>query len=373
MNLKKSNELMPYYFNAFVTLCAVIIFYLLVSDVVGVKKLLLGIISIFKPFIVGFAFAYILNIPYKKIKSFLNIKSEKSKAIVSLIITYLSFATLLTAFLMLVVPELIVSLSSLIQDFPKMAAEVVEFLEAWSLKLGISEQVSDTIMNNSSKIMETMFTSVSSLLPKVTDLLSTLITGFTDLFLSFIISIYMLIDKEKLLKGVHKVRMAFLKEGHNVFLDKLSLRANKIFGGFLVGQLLDSFVVSMLNLVMMLLLSIPYAFLIAVIVLFTNIIPFFGSALGMVPSFILILFVSPQKAIIYLIMALIIQQIDGNYIGPKILGESLGISPFWVLFALLVSGNLFGFFGLLLGVPTFALIASFFKDLLNEKLTVNRD
>lgn len=368
MKLKTNKQILPYFIYTFFTLCAVIVFYLIASDFSRLQSGFATLVMIFKPIIIGFAFAYILNIPYTKIQSKLKIKSEKKNKAISLIVTILSAFVLVSLFLMLVIPELINSLSSLILDFPNMAKEFIQFLDVTAVKLGVSEQITDAWLKNSANIMDTILQSLSMILPKLTDLITALVSGFMDIFLSFIISIYMLIEKDKLLYAFDMVRHAFLKLSHNDFIDTFMMRANKIFGGFLVGQLLDSFVVAMMNLVVMIAFSIPYAFLVAVIVLFTNIIPFFGSALGMIPSFFIIVFVSPEKAIIYLISALIIQQIDGNIIGPKILGGSLGISPFWVLFALLVSGNLFGFFGLLLGVPSFALFASFFRDAVHKRL-----
>ena len=149
---------------------------------------------------------------------------------------------------------------------------------------------------------------------------------------------------------------------------ELTTRANKIFGDFLSGKILDSMIVAVLTFVILMLVKMPYAMLVSFIIGMTNIIPFFGPFIGAVPSFFIILFISPQKAILFIIIIIVIQQIDGNIIGPKILGDSLGISPFWILFSLLIFGKLLGFIGLVIGVPLFVLAYSIIKDLVESRL-----
>ncbi|MED9947581.1 MAG: AI-2E family transporter, partial [Peptacetobacter hiranonis] len=149
---------------------------------------------------------------------------------------------------------------------------------------------------------------------------------------------------------------------------ELTHRANKIFGKFLGGKILDSFIIAIITFVILTIFKMPYTLLVTVIVGVTNVIPFFGPFFGAIPSVILVRFVSPIKAFWLLIIILIIQQLDGNVIGPKILGDSIGVSAFWILFALLIAGKFLGLVGMLLGVPLFAFIYSIIKDVTEERL-----
>ena len=145
-------------------------------------------------------------------------------------------------------------------------------------------------------------------------------------------------------------------------------RSNYTFGKFLSGKILDSLIIGIMTFIILYVCKMPYALLVSVIVGITNIIPFFGPFIGAVPSFIIILFVDPVKALWFLLIVFVIQQIDGNIIGPKILGDSIGISAFWILFAILVAGKFLGIVGMVIGVPLFAVVYSIIKEIVEERL-----
>ena len=149
---------------------------------------------------------------------------------------------------------------------------------------------------------------------------------------------------------------------------ELGRRTNATFGGFINGKIIDSFIIGVLCYILMLILQLPYAVLISVIVGITNIIPFFGPFIGAIPSFFLILLVSPIKALYFAIMVAILQQIDGNIIGPKILGNTTGLASFWVMFAIIVFGGMFGFIGMVVGVPVFALLYTYLGKYFHKRL-----
>jgi predicted PurR-regulated permease PerM len=179
---------------------------------------------------------------------------------------------------------------------------------------------------------------------------------------------YLLIDKERFLALSKKTTRALFSETRANRIIELANRGNNIFGKFLSGKILDSFIIGVLTFVVITIFKMPYTILISFIVGITNIIPFFGPFIGAIPSAIIILFVSPIKALWFLVIILIIQQIDGNIIGPKILGDSLGISAFWILFSLLVTGKLFGLLGMIIGVPLFVFIYSIIKEIVEGRL-----
>ena len=168
--------------------------------------------------------------------------------------------------------------------------------------------------------------------------------------------------------GIKKVVYAIFPKAVAEKIILITHKSNVTFGKFLSGKILDSIIIGMLAYIILKICNMPYALLISVIIGITNIIPFFGPFIGAVPSFIIILFVSPQKALWFLLIVFILQQLDGNIIGPKILGDSIGISAFWILFSIMIAGEIMGFVGMVIGVPLFAVIYSLFKDFINEKL-----
>ena len=148
----------------------------------------------------------------------------------------------------------------------------------------------------------------------------------------------------------------------------ITQKANDIFGGFLIGKIIDSAIIGVLCFIGLSFLNMPYTMLVSVIVGVTNVIPFFGPYIGAIPSTLLILLANPIKGIYFLIFILLLQQLDGNFIGPKILGNSTGLSSFWVIFSILLGGGLFGFLGMLLGVPTFAVIYYIIELIIDGRL-----
>ena len=175
-------------------------------------------------------------------------------------------------------------------------------------------------------------------------------------FIGIIISIYLLSGKEKFLSQSRRMVYSIFSGERAEQILELAGEMNDLFGKFLSGKLIDSLIVGIITFFVMSILQIPYTSLISVIIGVTNIIPYFGQYIGIIPSAFLILLVSPVKCVVFLIAIIIIMQIDGNIIGPKILGESIGLGSFWILFSILVFGSLFGLIGMIIAVPVFALV-----------------
>jgi predicted PurR-regulated permease PerM len=177
-----------------------------------------------------------------------------------------------------------------------------------------------------------------------------------NIIIGFIVSVYILFDKEKFCAQSKKIIYAFAKPKVANEIVLVARKSHEIFIGFIVGKIIDSVIIGLLTYVLMCIVGLPYALLISVIVGVTNVIPFFGPFIGAIPSAILLFLDNPINGLYFLILVIIIQQIDGNIIGPKILGNSTGLSSFWVIVAILVSGGMFGVIGMLLGVPVFAVL-----------------
>lgn len=224
----------------------------------------------------------------------------------------------------------------------KLYQEAVTMLQGW---------LSNDLLPNMDKIIS----GVSEGIFNVLNLLKNLLIGI-------IVMVYLLNIKETLCGQIKKIFYGFLKTEHANNLVERFRFINRVFGGFIIGKLLDSLIIGILCFIGLSLMKMPYVLLISVIVGVTNIIPFFGPFIGAVPSAILIILYNPMQCLYFLIFILLLQQFDGNILGPKILGDSTGLGSFWVLFSILLFGGLFGFVGMIIAVPTFAIALAFLAE-----------
>ena len=352
-------------------------FYQIVSQINIFKTRLNTSLRIFTPFIIGFVMAYLFNFIMKfyenklldrgSFKLFFS-RNKKMKRIVGILITYVTVLIILYIFSNFIFPQIISSISGLLNNIPYYIDETSELLENIGNRLSLPEEYSDIILKKWDEILKLAISYVDSLIPKFANLIKNLLSSIWNIILGIIVSIYLLMDKENFIGLMKKTLAAILPEEKCMGLVILSRRAHVIFSKFLGGKILDSVIIGILTFIILKLVKMPFTILVSFIVGLTNIIPFFGPFIGAVPSFIIILFESPIKAVWFILIIIVIQQIDGNIIGPKILGDSLGISAFWILFSLMITGKLFGFVGLLIGVPLFTFVYSILKDAVEEKL-----
>ena len=361
---------------SFIVACAVIVFYLGISQMGIVLGKISGAIVILQPFIIGFSIAYILNFILKFFEriifSFEFMKKlelkHNSKRAIGLIVTYLASFFVCYLFIKFVLPQLIDSVVGLINDIPMYINETSKFIDETLLKLNIDKQYLDLINDNFNRFIDYTIKFVTNLLPVIGTLLTSVASKIWNIVLGLIISIYLLSDKERFCALSKKITYALFPKKVAEKTMEITHRSNSTFGKFLVGKILDSTIIGILTFIILAICKMPYAILISVIVGITNIIPFFGPFIGAIPSFIIILFVSPVKALWFLVIILIIQQLDGNVIGPKILGDSIGISAFWILFSILVAGKFLGLVGMIIGGPLFAVVYSLIKEVVEGNL-----
>ena len=338
----------------------------------SIRNMIGKIFKILTPVLFGLAIAYILNpvVDFlgKKLlhKSLLGrLKNERRAAglargsAVGLALAFLLLIFLALGYL--VVPQIIKSVMDIINRLPEYSRDLIQWLNSLNVEDGqLSARTQQMILQASSYIQQWM---ESSLYPQ----LWRLVNGFTssilnvfnfmyNLLIGVIISVYVLVSKEKFTGQAKKIVYAlFRPETANAVIDVFR-KSNQIFGGFISGKLIDSAIIGILCAIIMYILRLPYIALVSVIVGVTNVIPFFGPYIGAIPSIFLITLVSRRQGLIFLIMIVLLQQFDGNILGPKILGNSTGLSAFWVIFSILLGSGLFGFPGMLLGVPVFAVI-----------------
>lgn len=355
-----------------IVLALSMVFFLIVSEV-NLFRLQMGkYISTFQPFIIGFVMAYLFNFILEFFEVYIlnhifpNMK--KGIRIIGILLTYIVVFLFLYLFLNFILPQLLSSLMGLVNDIPDYFVNTSKVINDFISRFDIPKEYYELVMEKWNEFVDYIIKFATDLIPKLGNLTKTILSSIWNIVLGIIISIYLLIDKERFKALSKKITIAVFSTKNSDRIIELTRRSDIIFGKFLSGKILDSFIIGIMMFVTLKITNMPYKTLVSFIIGVTNIIPFFGPFIGAVPSFFIILFVSPVKALWFLLIVLIIQQIDGNIIGPKILGDSLGISAFWILFSLLVAGKLLGFVGLIIGVPLFVFIYSIIKDIVEHRL-----
>ena len=359
---------------ALIVICCSIIFYFVASQIGSFSEKISILIGILYPFIIGFAIAYLLNFILKFYEHTIldNVQGSSKlkkghKRSISLILTYLTAAGIFYLFVHFIVPQLIDSIMGLVNDVPMYVDNATKLFDDVMKETNLSPEYTALIQEQMNKYINIIMDFAKEVIPVVGNTLKMIASSIWNIVLGIIISVYLLIDKEYFFAINRKITCALFSDKMASRIFELTHRTNEIFGKFLSGKIIDSAIIGVLSFVVFSIFKIPYTLLISVIIGVTNIIPFFGPFIGAIPSFIIILFVSPTKALIFLILIFIIQQIDGNIIGPKILGDSIGIS-----FAILVAGEFMGLVGMIIGVPVFAIIYSVIKEDVEYKLK-NKD
>ena len=345
-------------------ICIAIIFavtYLLVNNLGFIFNSINSFIMVLKPFILGFVIAYILNIPMSKIESLLK-KNTKIKdniiRLISIILSLLIFIIIIVFIAFLLIPELVESIQLLMTNIPGL----VDKTEMWILDLldkypDIQAQIKNTFIK-----ADTTGNLVSNILNYVVNgavgFISGLVSSIVSIFMALIFSVYMLSQKEELVSGLRKILFAFTKENHASKVVEVGKLANRTFNKFISGQCLEAIVLGCLMFITLTIFRFPYALIISVLTAVTALIPIFGALIAMVIGIILIGIISPLKALLFVIVFQIVQQIEGNFIYPRVVGKSVGLSPMWTLLAITVGGNLFGVVGMLVGLPLASVIYS---------------
>ncbi|MEG0297258.1 MAG: AI-2E family transporter [Clostridium sp.] len=359
---------------AFLVTSAIIAFYLSLSKIDTFMGGITRIIGILQPFIIGFSIAYLLNFVLefyeKKVFETKAVKKLKlkSKRGLGLLFTYATMFLVFGLFIRFVLPQLVDSIVGLTNDIPKYINDVTKFIDETMRELNIGEENYQLVIQYVDQFINYVIGIVTGMIPVLGGLVATIAASVWNIILGLIISVYILIDKEKFIGLGRKITLALLSETKAKRVLEITHRSNYTFGRFLSGKILDSTIIGILTFVILTVVNMPYTLLISVIIGVTNIIPFFGPFIGAVPALIIVVFVSPSQALWLAIIILVIQQIDGNIIGPKILGDSIGISAFWILFSILVAGKLLGFVGMIIGVPLFAVVYSIIKELVEARL-----
>lgn len=341
------------------------------------------IVSILQPIIYGLILAYLMtpicnkleDFFYKKFSSSFDEKRAKNMShILSILISIIIILLIIVFVIMLIIPQLIESISHFINSFPKNLEATESRINEWISMANINnisdmrELWDETVNYFNDFFTSTFLPSLNLVINNLSYYVINIAKSILNFLIGFIVAYYCL-DKRKVFSlQAKKLLFALFKKNIAVDLVERTRLANDIFLGFIIGKIIDSLIIGIICLIGCSILRIPNALLVSVIIGITNIIPFFGPFLGAIPSTIIILLESPIKSLYFVIFVLLLQQFDGNILGPKILGDTTGITPFWVLFSILLFGGLWGIVGMIIGVPLFVVIYNLIKELTNNEL-----
>ena len=376
--------------TVFLTVCAILAFYDTFYMNGTLQRYLSKLVTVLAPVLYGFAMAYLLapivnwieGLIRKGLKRLSKGQEPKIRGGllrgVSILLTWAVVAYLLYLLMSVLVPQLIDSITTLINNAESYYNQIYDWadnllkknpnISNW-VRLNLERYYQDALSLLTEKILpgaQQMLTSVTG--GVISSILGVVVFA-KNLIIGIIISVYLLAMKEQSLARCCKLLYGVLSERAANLVMRGTRRTDEIFSGFVRGKLLDSLIIGILCFIGGSILNLPYTPLVSVVVGVTNIIPFFGPFLGAIPSAFLILLVSPKQCLIFIIFVIVLQQFDGNILGPKILGSATGISSFWVVVTILLGGGFFGVLGMFLGVPVFACLQELVKHLIDRRLT----
>ena len=366
-----------------ISLCAVVVFMMLIDKVPIVFNVIGKLVGALTPFIIGCGIAFLLNPvvkaltkPIRKLTLKMCKTEKKAQTLantISVIVTILLFVALIIMLLAIVLPQLKDSIVRLYEKIPTYINNAQEWIKKVLKNSPEIEKIVSNYLTNfedtlSKLLNNTLIPNMDTILAKVGSGIVDGLKILIDIFVGLVVSIYIMIDKENLkAKCKQLIYSNFKKERGNKILDGLEY-VNRVFGGFINGKIVDSIVVGVITGIFCGMVNMPYAMLVAVLIGVTNVIPFFGPFIGAIPSALLILVEDPKMALIFIIFILVLQQLDANIVQPVVLGDSTGLSGLGVLLAIMVGSNLFGIVGMILAVPVFAIIYTVLGSLLRSKL-----
>lgn len=357
-----------------VAACSIVIAVIMHWESVVVE--LSRLVKVLMPFILGIVLAFLINPLVSNVYQLLNHfifkdKRQKGCKYTSVALAYLILLGILTVTIVYIVPQISESLKELTRSLGygynyviNNTAEIQQkypFLPMEDIRQLLLKVVPENIFGYGTDLAKFVF-------PYLYNLSASFIKGFIDVIFAIVISCYIILDKEKISKQIRRIIFAFTNKKQAPVIWDTFRECNHIFNGFLYGKTIDSLIIGILSLIVMSVIQLPYGLLLSVIVGVTNMIPYFGPFIGAIPGVIIYLVIEPKYAIIYVIMILVLQQFDGLYLGPKILGDLTGIKPLWVIFGITVGGAYFGVLGMFLGVPTVAVIMHIVNVIMEKKI-----
>ena len=358
-------------------LCIPIAFYALVFHFGTVRSVLRWFFNVLKPILYGFAIAYLISpvIDWME-KSFLvylfpKLEGSTRARPLAVLCSYTALITCLVIFFSVVLPQLVASIWGLLEQSPEYFRSTVDFAVRLYDRIPFldSPVTNEDVFSLTETALARIGVWLTERLPQFISISFNMASSIFNVIVSTVVSIYIVDSKEQLKGRTKKTLYAFLPVKRVNRLIDIAHDADQIFGGFIIGKLIDSLIVGLICYAGMSLMGMSEITLISVIIGVTNVIPYFGPFIGGIPMVLLTMFLDPSRAFLFAVFIVLLQQFDGNILGPKILGDSIGISALWVVVAVTVFGGFFGVFGMLFGVPMFALIHKMLADSVRIRLS----
>lgn len=361
--------------NQLIVSTYIMIFILLVFKPAIIPNIYNRLIGAFKPFIVGSVISFLINIPMKLIEEKI-IKPVTNKhkhlnklsRIISLIITIIIATILIATFINYIVPQLIESIKNLTESIPEYITSLQNYVTTKLGQLDIIKNIKFDVNDVIEKFVLYVANLMNKLISNLLNVTFSITSFFINLFLGIIIAIYILLGKERLANQFKKVLYAFFSEKRSERILYVLKLINYKFSRFILGQSTDGLILGSVFFIVFSLFKIPYSMLISIMIPILNFIPIFGTYIGIIISVFIIFIAKPSSVILFLVSIVIIQQLDGKFVYPVVVGNSLGLSSLWILLAIIVGGNLFGILGMILGMPLVSVIYDLFSDYVNKTI-----
>ena len=349
---------------------------LIVNNVSVVAGFITKFMDIISPFVVGAALAFILNIPMNFFENkFSKITFKKGKKlnknlvrIISLLLAIIVIGFIITLIVNLILPEIVNVIKLLIENSPKYMTEIKKFAVDITENMPSIREIIQNIDISNAKFQDQAKTILTNVLTFSVSFAGNFVGSIINAIVSLVFSIYILTGKDKLKEQSKRFLHAYLNKEKAENIIEIGRTARRIFKNFITGQCLEATILGALSIIGMFIFDIPYAVPIGVLIGVTALIPIVGAFIGIAIGAVLILSVEPVKVLTFIVFILILQQIEGNLIYPKVVGDSVGLPGIWVLVAVAVGGDLFGLIGMLLGLPVASVIYTLVKDNMNKRL-----
>lgn len=359
--------------------CGCILFAWLLNNISNLGIIFAGVWKLLAPFAVGGMIAFVTNIPMTKIESLLvgkkTPKKRKWARGVAIAITLILFLGIISFTLFLLVPELVNNLKCLAERIPGF----LDGIQSWLMQIADNNpnwkaQIIDIANNltSSNSVQNIVTNSLNSLVDSSKGFIASVTSGITTAVLAIVFAIYLLGQKEYLIHGSKKLVYAFVSKKYADKTIEIASLANKTFGGFVSGQCLEAIILSAIFFIVLFVGGFPYALLISVITFVLAFVPMFGATFSAIIGAVLIFPISPIRAIIFLLLSFVIQQIENNLIYPKVVGKSVGLAGIWTLVAIIIFGSLFGIIGMIIGLPIASIAYALLGETVNKKLEEKR-
>ena len=319
------------------------------------------IIRIFMPFIIGLAIAFVLNVLMNTIENKWFKKwntTTKVKRPISLLISIAIVLGFIVFLLLLIIPNLQNTIELFADSIPTYSRNLQNLLNGWGINADVISEIREVLDSLGTSLSEYIKNNSNQVIDVTLGIASNVVTGFVNITIGFVFAIYFLAQKEKIASQFSKVMDAYLPNKKISKIKEIATLSNKVFSHFVSGQCIEAIIIGILCFLGMVLLRLPYASTISVLVGFTALIPVFGAFIGTIFGAFLIFMISPLQAIIFVMFIIILQQLEGNLIYPKVVGKSVGLPGIWVLVAVTVGASINGVLGMLLSVPICSIIYS---------------